>query len=233
MDAADDLPRPDQDHDPSRRRQPGAERGGEVIARSHRHRQAGRQPGEGSACAAQAARQLSAGAIRGSSRGVELEAVQQRGVVVLAIEVIDHAGGGQGMIDHGNPRQPLDHEGDGLMKPRNRPVGGEMAFQPADLGGEMAGIEHQPADLPYELGRNIGDLRRRPPIHPGEARRQRIAVRIDGDAAVELAADSDRPYGGWFGAPGCQRLGDRGPQGVFPKAAGSCSTQPGRGWLIG
>ena len=121
------------------------------------------------------------------------------------------------MVDHGNPRQPLDHEGDRLMKPRNRPVGGEMAFQPAGLGGEMAGIENQPADLPYELGWNIGDLRRRPPIHPGEARRQRIAVRIDGDAAVELAAESDRPYGGWFGAPGCQRLGDRGPQGGFPK----------------
>jgi hypothetical protein len=46
------------------------------------------------------------------------------------------------------------------MKPRNRPVGGEMAFQPAGLGGEMAGIENQTADLPY---RTRVEYRRSPP----------------------------------------------------------------------
>jgi hypothetical protein len=64
------------------------------------------------------------------------------------------------MVDHGNPRQPLDHEGDGLMKPRNRPVGSEVAFQPAGLGGEMAGIENQPADMDRSTWK---DKRRSPP----------------------------------------------------------------------
>src|SRR5262249_61266635 len=49
-------------------------------------------------------------------------------------------------------------------------------------------------------------------VHPDDAGRQRPALIIDGDAAVELAADADAGDVGWFRIGVAQGIGDGGAE---------------------
>ena len=67
-----------------------------------------------------------------------------------------------------------------------------MPLQPADLGRHVAGIQHQAGSRPHHRRRHIGDLRLGAPVHPDQAGRDRLALAVDREAAIELAADAER-----------------------------------------
>ena len=81
----------------------------------------------------------------------------------------------------------------------------------------MAGIEDDAGARPDERGRHIRDLLLGPAIHPDQAGRERPAVGIDGNAAVELAADAERRDLLRRGARLAQRAGDRRPERALPQ----------------
>ena len=114
------------------------------------------------------------------------------------------------------------------MKARGRGGARIVPLQPADLRRHMAGIEDDARACPDERGRHIRDLRLGPAIHPDEAGRERLAAGIDGNAAVELAADAERRDLLRRSARARPARG-RSSAERSSHSAGSCSAQPGRG----
>jgi hypothetical protein len=93
-----------------------------------------------------------------------------------------------------------------------------MSLQPADLRRHVAGVEHDAGARPDQRGRHILDLLLGPAIHPDEAGCQRAALAVDGDAAVELPADTERADLPGRDAGLAERAGDGRPDRPFPES---------------
>ena len=152
----------------------------------------GGNPVRAAPCADSGPAQLSASASAGNSPSSISKQSSSAASKPAPIDRIDHGRRGQRVIHHRPARQALHQIGHRLMKARGRGGARVMPLQPADLRRHMAGIEDDARARPDERGRHIRDLLLGPAIHPDQAGRERAAVGIDGDAAVELAADAER-----------------------------------------
>src|SRR5262249_58949919 len=108
-------------------------------------------------------------------------------------QAVEHGGGGDRMVENMPPAEPRDDIGHRLVVAVDAPPLRMMALQPADLGGHVAGIEDEATPLHDDTGLDTGDFRAGPPLHPGEAVAQRLALLIDGNATIELARDGECP----------------------------------------
>ena len=78
------------------------------------------------------------------------------------------------------------------MEQRRLPVGHPMAFQPSDLCRHVGGVPGDTGQVPQAVFLDHLGLGCGAPVHPDQAGAERPAIRIDGEASVKLAGDTQR-----------------------------------------
>ena len=171
-----------------------AERVREVVAGADRDRRAFRQTGERGALPVQRSRthrrpRRSPAARPASSSNSASSPGSKRAL----LERIGHGGRGQAVVEHMGAGEPGDEVGDRLMEAADRRALGRVALQPAGLGRHVRGVQDDAGRVLHPLRRQARDLGLGAPVHPDDAGPERLALPVDGEAAVELAADAERP----------------------------------------
>jgi hypothetical protein len=107
------------------------------------------------------------------------------------VEVQQQGPRGGGRVGHERAGQPVQQPGVGGGR---HPVGGEVLAQPGELGRGEVRVERQPGERPQPVG-PVGEPfahARRPPVLPGQRRRQRPAGGpIPGQHGLALVGEAD------------------------------------------
>ena len=93
------------------------------------------------------------------------------------------------MIDHARAGQRFDEERHRLMPDDRIGAALDVRLRPPDLRRHVRRIEHEPGAIADQRGVDVLAFGRGPAVHPDDRGRQRLAVGVGGDAAVELPAD--------------------------------------------
>lgn len=102
------------------------------------------------------------------------------------------------------------------MKPDRTLWFRKVALLPTDLRCHVSGVEYDATTLAHQRRRHVRDFLLRAPVHPDDAGRNGPALRIGGNAAIELPTDSEGVDISRLHLGGRERALDRRCKGAIP-----------------